>query len=601
MPIGGFSTPRPGLPHPVGAHALTRSSAWRLGAFPVRVAQYEDRRVLVIGLCGASDDEVRGLADHLVPADAAWRWPGAYAVVEEAPGGVVVHTDPASALPLYAVAWGGTWAWSTSARFLAALAGTRIDPERLACAVLAPSLPVLAEGRSFFAGVVRLPAGCRVVLPDDGGPRTHSVQWRPDAVGGAPHVRLRDALGSGVRLRAAIDPGLSSDLSGGLDSTTIAGIAAAVVDSPLHAVTVHPAGILDGADVSYARLAANASQGRIAHRLLPLTAEHRPYTRLREVPVTDEPAPSALTHARFLGQLRWMHRTLGTRTHLTGDGGDSVLFQPPAHLADLIRHGRHRRAAGEAVGWARLRRTPVAPLLRDAATMARTPRARSLERLAARLAAGPGARENAGNVRWFPTLPMPSWATPDALGLLGRAAERAAAGPDELPGLDASVRVLVDDIREVARTAVADAELAAGCGIDLHNPFLDARVMDAVLRTPLGGRAPLHAYKPTLVRAFADVLPAEVRARTTKGSFEADHFTGMRAALPELLDQAGLHLASLDLIDLSLFRAGLRRAAAGVPMPLATIEQALAVDAWLHAISLAPTPRWASPVPGKAI
>lgn len=107
MPIGGFSTPRPGLPHPVGAHALTRSSAWRLGAFPVRVAQYEDRRVLVIGLCGASDDEVRGLADHLVPADAAWRWPGAYAVVEEAPGGVVVHTDPASALPLYAVAWAG--------------------------------------------------------------------------------------------------------------------------------------------------------------------------------------------------------------------------------------------------------------------------------------------------------------------------------------------------------------------------------------------------------------------------------------------------------------------------------------------------------------
>ncbi|MFD4375435.1 albusnodin/ikarugamycin family macrolactam cyclase [Streptomyces sp. NPDC058486] len=594
MPVGGFSTPRPGLPRPVGAHALPLTSAWRLGEIPVRGAQHMDRRVLVVGPCAADDDEVRSLACRPVPASVTWRWSGAYAVVEEAAGRVVVHTDPASALPVYAVAWNGTWAWSTSARFLAALTSARLDSERLACAVLAPSLPVLAEGRSFFDGVEQLPPGCRVTLSHDGRPYASSVVWCPDPVGGSPHLRLRDALTSAVRLRTTTDPALSSDLSGGLDSTTVAVVAAAALDGPLDAVTVHPEGLLDGADLSYARLTATASQGRIAHRLLPLTAEHRPYTRLREVPVTDEPAPSTLTHARLLGQLRWMRRTLGSRTHLTGDGGDSVLFQPPARLSDLVRHGHYRQATSEAVGWARLRRTPVAPLLRDATAMARTSRAQAL----AHLATGSGGGwENAGDVRWFPTPPVPLWATPDALGLLARATERAAVRPDDLPGLDASVRILVDEIREVARTAVADAGLAASEGIGLHNPFLDARVVDAILRTPLRGRPPVHAYKPTLATAFADVLPAEVRARTTKGSFEADHYSGMRTALPELLDSAGLHLAALGLLHLPRFRAVLRRAAAGVPMPLATIEQALTTDAWLHAVGRTPPPQWAVPVP----
>ncbi|MGW4779347.1 albusnodin/ikarugamycin family macrolactam cyclase [Streptomyces filamentosus] len=597
MPIGGFSANRPGLPHPVGAHVLAAPTAWRSGGIPVRVARHADRCVLVAGPCGADDGEVRGLARRAVPASVAWRWPGAYAVMEDAGNGVVVHTDPVGALPVYAVAWEGTWAWSTSARFLAALAGSRIDVERLACAVLAPSLPVLAEGRSHFDGVEQLPPGCRVALPPDGSPYAASATWRPDPVGGPPHLRLRNALTSAVRLRATADPALAGDLSGGLDSTTLSVVAASMLDRPLDAVTVHPEGMTDGADLSYARLAVAASNGRIAHRPLPLTAAHRPYTRLHGVPVTDEPAPSTLTHTRLLGQLRWMRETLGTRTHLTGDGGDSVLFQPPAHLADLVHHGHYRRAAGEAVGWARLRRTPVTPLLRDAAAMARTTRTQAL----ARLATNPGERLGTGDVRWFPTLPVPPWATPDALRLLARAAERAAARPDVLPRLDASVRVLVDEIREVARTAAADAELAASEGIDLHNPFLDARVVDAILRTPLRDRPPLHAYKPTLTKAFADTLPAEVRARTTKGGFEADHYSGMRAALPELLDSAGLRLAALGLLDLARFRADVRRASAGVPMPLATIEQALTVDAWLHAIDRTPPPVWASPVPGKAV
>lgn len=124
-----------------------------------------------------------------------------------------------------------------------------------------------------------------------------------------------------------------------------------------------------------------------------------------------------------------------------------------------------------------------------------------------------------------------------------------ASTPDQLPGLDASVRTLVDEVREVARSAVADAELAAAWGIDLNNPFLDPSVVDAVLRTPLDRRPPLHSYKPLLSSAMAGLLPHAVASRQTKGSFEADHYAGLRANMPELLELAHGRLAEMGLID----------------------------------------------------
>lgn len=598
MPIGGFSTNRPDLPRPLGAESITTTSLWRLGSAPVRTAQRPGRRVHVIGLCGATAEEVQALADGLVPTHATWQWPGTYAVLEELVHGLVLHTDPAAAFPLYAVAWRGTWAWSTSARHLAALTDARIDIRRLACAFLAPSVPALASGRTYFSGVEQLPPGSRIELPATGDRYTCSTMWCPDPLNGPPpHLRLRSALTAAVRLRADTDPALSSDLSGGLDSTTVAVLASCAVPDPVNAVTVHPRGVLDGADLRYARLTAAAFHGRLRHHLLPLGDEHRPYTGLTDIPVTGEPAPSTLTQTRLLAQFRWMRRELGTRTHLTGDGGDSILFQPPAHLADLLRHRRYIRAARDALGWARLRHTAVAPLLRSAAMMTTTTREHALTTLATELSNG--VKQNRENVGWFSALPVPSWANPSAVRLLTEATEGYAAEPDPLPGPDASVCILVDEIREVARTAVADAELADACGIELHNPFLDASVVDAVLRTPLGRRPPLYAYKPVLTRAFADLLPAELAARTTKGAFEADHYGGLRAALPGLLATGGMNLAALGLIDAKRFRDQILRAAAGAPMPLAHIEQALAADAWLHALIHAPEPVWVARVPGK--
>ncbi|MFH9756274.1 albusnodin/ikarugamycin family macrolactam cyclase [Streptomyces griseus] len=597
MIFGGSGSPsRPGF-RPVGSrHLSSRLHTWALGAVPVRsVTSPGDRRqVLILGRCGAKESDLHRLSPAL-PEDVAWRWPGTYTVIEESEEAVVIHTDPASARPIYLVGHDDGWVWSSSARALASLTRATVDVERLACSIFLPSVPALCEGRTFFAGVEQLPPGCRIVLPVDGSAPQTTTAWIPDPDESQPPAeRLRTALFTSVTERVVSDPGVSCDLSGGLDSTSVAALAAVALPygMRLNAITIHPEGDTAGADLRYARQAAHAYSGRINHRLLAMSAKHLPYTAMSAVPATDEPAPSTITQARLMGQFRWLRQECGTRTHMTGDGGDSLFFQPPVHLADLVRHGRIRRAVSEAFGWARLRRASPVPFVRDAVLVSRTARARALSELVDSI--GGRRRSDHGRVGWFPLLPHPSWAGAAAPALLSASALRAASAPDGMPGLDASVRTLVDEVREVARTAAADTELAAASGIDLNNPFLDPLVVDAVLRTPIDLRPPLHFYKPLLGKAMADLLPRTVANRQTKGSFDADHYAGLRANMPELLELAHGHLAEMGLIDAAHLVPSLDQAAAGVPMPLATLTQALSAEAWLVAHAREPGPVWTS-------
>ncbi|MET8343095.1 albusnodin/ikarugamycin family macrolactam cyclase [Streptomyces microflavus] len=596
MIFGGSGSPLRPICRPEGSRHLTsRRRTWTLGAVPIRSVTSVDgrRQVLIIGHCGATDSDLRLLRSAVLPEDVTWRWPGAYTVIEESDETVVVHTDPASACPVYLAGHAGGWVWCSSARALASLVGAAVDTERLACSILLPSIPVLAAGRSFFTGIAQLAPGSRVVVPTDGSaPRTATV-WRPDPdASRSPAEQLRTALYEAVATRVESDPGLSCDMSGGLDSTSLAALAAVTLPDGyrLNAVTIHPEGDTTGADLCHARLAAAAHSGRINHRLLAMSAKHLPYTALSDVPATDEPAPSTITWSRLMSQLAWMREEFGARTHVTGDGGDSLLFQPPIHLADLIRQGRVRRAASEGFGWARLRRTSPVPLLRNAVRMSRTSRSRALVRLVDSVS---GARhDDHGDIRWFPLLPSPPWAGTAARDLLRVSARRAVETPDQLPGLDASVRTVVDEVREVARTAKADAELAVASGIDLNNPFLDPMVVNTVLRTPLDLRAPLHSYKPLLGRAMAGLLPPAVADRRTKGSFDADHYAGLRANMATLLELVHGRLAEMELIDTARFIPSMRQAAAGVPMSLATMEQALSAEAWITAHEREPALTW---------
>ncbi|MFE2410807.1 albusnodin/ikarugamycin family macrolactam cyclase [Kitasatospora sp. NPDC059408] len=593
MAFGGFSSSATGTPHPLGATRLhPQSSVWKDGMTPTQLYVTESgpaRRLFVLGLSGARPADLKALGAGPLPADLAWRWPGAYAVVSEAEHETVIFTDPAAAQPVYVARFGSGWAWSSSARLLAGLSRAPVDTRRLVTAVFTPLLPALVAGRSYFSEVEQLPPGARIRLAPGTAPQLTNL-WLPQP-GPEPVGRLRVELEKAVGLGLGDGP-FSTDLSGGLDSSSVTLLAARQAPDSMRvvAVTVHPEGDESGADLRFARLVADSMPGRIEHHLLPTKREHLPYTGITDVPAGDEPAPSTMAWAGLLRQLEWMAEKFDTRLHLTGDGGDSVCSQPPVHIADLVRHRQLRAAFHQAAGWARLRHLPLSNILRQAVAAARLSRADALSVLAAQIGQGPSLA--AGTVHWFPAVQIPAWAGAETLPLVRGEIERVAAAPDPLKGLDAGVRTVIDEVREVARTAQADAALAKDVGIQLRNPFLDASVVNTLLRVPLEARAPVYAYKPQLVRAMGDLLPAPLAARSTKGSFNADFYTGRRENLDALLGLADGFLAALGLVEPRALRRVLKQAAMGMPVPMGVLDRTLAVEAWLLSLDREPDPQW---------
>lgn len=593
--FGGFTGPASSGRAPVNARNLWDhvSGCWSVGTWPaheVRTTRTGQRALAVLGPCGIPDGELARLAVHGVPDDAAWRWSGSYTVVKADEEGTTVWTDVGGAWPIYTVSAAGGIYWSSSSRALAALTGNRVDADWLAGWLLGLGVPGLLHNRSAFTGIDRVPPGHRLFLPTNGRPAIRPVWWPRQRSADHP-ARLRAELAAAVAVRVDSASAPTVDLSGGYDSTALALLAAKRLhpDRSVTGVTLHPAGVTTGGDVSYARQA--AEHPGIVHRLMPLDARHAPYGNLDAVPATDEPAPSTIAYTYFSSQLQWMRTEFGSDCHMTGDGGDSLLCSPPIMLADLMAARRYRRALVETIRWARLRRLAVWPLLVDACRTARTTRDGSLRTVAHWWRTGRVDRAVA-RVGWVSDVAVPRWSTMDARE---RAASVVVAMADQtrpITGTDAATRVTIEVMARVGRTARADVQLAEYHGIPLHNPFVDSRVIDAHLSVPLDERPGPAEYKPIMREALADLFPASLAARRTKGSFTADYYQGMRANLSALYSLADGRLAELGLVDAAVLRRTLTVASAGVPVAFPAVEPAIAAEVWLRALDATPAVAW---------
>ncbi len=546
---------------PVGARLIWDDPPlWTMGTSPsrlVRTLARRSSRLAVFGPCSASEAELaRALVSPALPA-AAGTWAGSHTIVRaRGTDTVEIVTDTAGACPVYMVRRPDGAVWCSSSWVLSGLAGGQVDTEWLAAHLLHPQADVC--GRSAWAGVGLVPAGHRVVLR--GGVAQVSPWWAISRRGRAgAAARLRDALAEGVRERVA--GGASSCDVAGLDSSTLAVLASR--DGPVLGMTVHPAGVAEGGDVTYARALAETLPG-LRHVLFPLGERHLPLSEAEVVlPATDEPAPSSATWSRFSAQLQATARH-GIACHLTGDGGDTLFLPPPTHLADLARTGRWGRLAADAQAWALLRRVSPWGLL--AAAVLRDGHA---------LACGGGRR--------------PVW--------LGAAAPGRPAAPGAGAGAGAgagglSDALLLAEVRYAARSARAECQLASALGIELHNPYLDGAVLDAVLSVPAWERCSATRYKPLLVDAVGPLLPAVTRQRSTKGVFIGEFHRGVRANLRRVLALTDGRLAGLGLLYPAPLRAAVHAAALGAETAWPALLPTLNAELWLAAVERTPAARW---------
>lgn len=342
---------------------------------------------------------------------------------------------------------------------------------------------------TFYEDVRRLPPGTRLIADDDG----HRVEryWHP-----ADGPDLRDAGEAELRghlravLRKAIDARLRSRerpgvmLSGGLDSTTVAGVAAADLERRLPAYSM----VFEAVDDE-------ALTGVERRRLNDAAEVHD--LPLEEVACDDAwPLSDPSAHDPMVGEwplldplheatdrLHGRIRDGGHRVVLTGEGGNEFDGTRFAY-ADLLRRGRLLA----------LLRTARRDRLSTRWLLAWYALAPTFPSIAARLTDADDG--------------PPLWLGPRLRGI--EVPDHAAAGQfwsrhrQRRFRTRAAIRqaLMFDVTRRRARRA----------GLELRTPFHDARVVELAFSIPphalLAGGEPKSLFRS----AFADVLPESVRS-----------------------------------------------------------------------------------------
>jgi len=571
-------------PHAPQALPHASGRPWLMGrwaATELVTAQLPGGRVAVIGCCpitatglSALAERVRTLADldRLVTG-----LTGSFHLVAAIDSQVRVQGSVSGLRRVFHTVVGQVTIAADRADVPAALAGATVDEQRLAAQLVYPHPPHPLTDGCLWHGVETVGNGRYLLIDADRPPRV--VRWwrAPEPVmplaQAAPVVA--QALVAAVQARTRAGGTISCDLSGGLDSTSICFLAARGTS---HVVAVTQVSTNPGHDDAHWARRAARQLGGLEHLVLDTGRLPRMYADVGNAGAgADEPHITVRDHACITSMARLLVAR-GSRLHLGGMGGDQVLHAPPAYLHTTAwthpriaaRHLRARRAVS---GW------PLAATLRELADRRSYPR--WLTATGHDLTA-PAPDRGMPHLSWGPAFRVPPWATPRALDAVRALLHKAAATAAPLASTRGQHATL-EDLRNVGYLTRHLAGIMARAGLPLACPFLDDRVVEACLAVRLHERATPWRFKPLIVEAMRDLVPAAVLQRTTKGDFSADWHTGLRGARA--------HLAGL-LEDLVLARRGLvdadalRAVCLGLypyTLPMPALDRTLACEAWLRA------------------
>ncbi|MEW1551793.1 asparagine synthase-related protein [Streptomyces tsukubensis] len=484
-------------------------------------------RVAVVGdfLLSAGEEE------QLIKAAADGRWldltrlPGSYWVIAQGAGVSFVCGDVAGLRSVFYHGHGSDMVWSTSARRIAV--HRRAEVDLLMAAARLAAGPEHWPNRTLFEGVRAVPGGYGLLL----GPQGHRVV---EVSGIHPSGTLAEgAAAFGAALERAVHGRMAAaggragaDVSGGLDSSSVAILAAEVGE--IRAVT-------------YADPFTSAEDLGFAHRVAdhirsPLQVargglEELPFGWAPGQPVPDQPAAASLTMAQHTLYLR---PAAGLPLHFTGHGGDVVLDSCSAVWVAMVQDGQRRIARREVTNWARARNRSPRDMWRAITQCAGTGHAGALEEAAVQLETGVFDTRRPGVWTWCHLGESARWLTPYArervAGLMREGAREIVPLRADLAEQHASLRLIATDARDTA-------PLAASWGIRPVHPFLDNQVVRAAFAIPSAERHGLTTFKPLLATALPR-LPRWLTGRRSKGSFTRQLTAGIlhhQAEIAELI------------------------------------------------------------------
>ncbi len=436
------------------------------------------------------------------------------------PGRLIALRDPLGACPLF---------WSRSARGIAISDSIRplldhgvladVDEEYVADYLAATGTAAELPGqRTAYRNVQRVPPGWALQARPDMGTASCRPYWDWKVRIVPVPARSIDEAGGLVRqqLEASIGERLSpagrtaSHLSGGMDSTGVALLAAALSGghgAPLDALTL----VFDGDPVlaqerEYYESAVTGQAG-LRHHLIPAD-DFLEWDDYESLPPLDEPAPMAVD-VRSTTELVETARRAGADTILAGDGADHLFAMPAAaRVAELFRSGR----VGE--GLRLSRQVAVA----DADHAWSIVRAALGLLLPLRVPAGLGTGFGSAPVSFeaMTHVHPPPWLSQEYV----RRYRLAARTVDHLTPKACGRRFSVRDIGDLVGDWY-NWNLAIPRGVLQTRPFVDPRLITLVLGLPAKVSVPVGSTKPVLAAALSAVLPEKILRRRRKAHFNS--------------------------------------------------------------------------------
>jgi asparagine synthase (glutamine-hydrolysing) len=179
--------------------------------------------MVVIGECLATDTELEQELHHN-NLNRLLAWPGTYTIVIVSPTETIVVSDLAGKQPIYFMRTATGYWWSSAITPLAAYGRTSVQLANLVAPMVVTNVPFGSDLP--FPGIEVVPPGFALRMKGDTAILQKWYEPWPRATFTQTVERLRQTLVDSVERRIARYKVVSSDFSGGLDSTTLALLAA---------------------------------------------------------------------------------------------------------------------------------------------------------------------------------------------------------------------------------------------------------------------------------------------------------------------------------------------------------------------------------------
>jgi len=443
--------------------------------------------------------------------------------------------DAMGARPFYYVRGAAFFAFSSHVRALLQVPNVpvRLNEDRVAGYLVAH----LQDAEStFYEGIFRLPAAhCLSVGPEGNGQKRY---WTPDLgkeIRFASDVEYvdayREALVEAVACRVGDPSSLGAELSGGLDSSTVAGLAALHVGRQGKRLRVFSWALPpdDPWPVRDERFQIDAVAKQSGLEVQYVTASGEGFfSDIDRILDLHGGPPDALRYPLTLAVCEEA-RGQGLEVLLSGYGGDEVVtYHGGAYLGEMARMGQWRRLIGElrmladrqGVSWRSLLRHAVLPYL---------PIADFVRPLL------PHRKRGAG-LRWQ----AHSMISP-AFGEEMRIGDRLSMQPRLDPHLSIVRQLQWRSFTagHVSLLSENEAAMAAHYGVAFRYPLQDRRLVALSLAMPVEQHVRQGTGRFLVRRAMAGVVPAAVLNRTDKGAPVPD-------ALRRILAEREGLLSSID-------------------------------------------------------